>query len=109
MRATRLLLLGLFAAACGSRSAAPATPTAAAPANTADAPPPAPVAAKPAPPPVDVAARCAELDRASKEAEDAARVLATTTTDLPAAVTCLADALDDTSHMPVWGTEQEFD
>src|SRR4029079_17510036 len=71
------------------------------------APWPPPADASPAA--VDVAARCAELAKPTDTATPAAKSLATAFNDYKAAVTCLADALDHTNLMGMWGTEQKIE
>jgi hypothetical protein len=107
MRLTTPLIACMFTAACGSRSPAPAPATSSPPANVGTAP--APVTTAPASAAVDVRARCAELRRPSNEARDAARILATSTTWVAEAVTCLADALDRTRGPSIGGTEQKIE
>lgn len=111
MRITTPIMIALFTAACGSGKPAPEStrpPAKPEPVSTwTPTPWPPPPDASPAA--VDVDARCAELARASDVATAAAKALATGFNDYAKAVTCLADALDRTSQMVEWGTEQKFD
>src|SRR5258705_2883619 len=103
MQITTPIILCLFTAACGNHKPAPAP--APEPPHEVITSPTSPPGGD-AGPPIDVHARCAELAKPSQIATAAARVLGTTANDVPAAVTCLADALDAARGLVIGGTEQ---